>query len=168
MKSKALALLLALILVPTSSTTVALAQTNSGQSVTNTNAQDWQGLRGLKHGKKLLVEFKTGSTIEGKFDGVTGSTLNLSSGGSIYTVEQRDIQRVHRLKGRWSRRKTARIGAGIGLVVGLLIGTEMVVNSPRADHPGAFAGMSLGTLTGAGVGALVGGKRKGELLYEAK
>lgn len=167
MKSQALALLLALILAPTSSA-VALAQTNSGQPQTNTNVQDWQGLRGLEHGKKLLVEFKTGSTIEGKFDGVTGSTLSLSSGGSTYTVEQRDIQRVYRLKGRWSRRTTARIGAGIGMVVGLLIGTKMVVDSPRTDHPGAFAGLSLGALTGAGMGALVGGKRKGELLYEAK
>jgi hypothetical protein len=156
----------------------ALAQTNnSGQTATNANAQDWQGLSTLKTGKKVLVEFKTGGTVDGKFVSVVGSILTLSSDGNTYTLEQRDIHRVYSLKGRWSRSKAARVGAGIGMLVGTFVGVGRMVRaesepgftpSGHADTAPAFAGFGIGTLAGAGAGALLGGKRKGKLLYEAR
>ena len=177
MKSKVLASLLALILVMT--TSVALAQTNnSGQASTNVNVQDWQGLRELKPGKKILVEFKSGigDPVEGKFVSAIGSKLFLSDDGYPLSLEQRDIQRVYHLKGRWSRDKAAGIGAGIGMVVGTMIGVERGIRAEgkvghvpsEADTAPAFAGFFIGTFAGAGLGALLGGKRKGKLLYEAK
>jgi hypothetical protein len=176
MKSRILALPLALILALGASP-LALAQTASAQQpATSTGVQDWQRLRDLKHGKKILIEFKDGNTIEGKFDGVIGSTLSLSADGTVYSLAQRDIQSAYRLKGRWSRKITASIGVCAGLVVGTIIGGKRMTKLERdpnripsdADEIPMITGMSLGALAGGGLGALLGGKRKGELLYEAK
>jgi hypothetical protein len=153
------------------------AQTNnSGQLATYIQVQDWQGLRDIEPGKKILIEFKTGGKVDGKLVNLVGSTLSLSDDGDIYILEQSDIQRVYRLKGRWSREKVARIGAGIGMVVGTLVGAGKMVRaeeevghiSSSKDTAPLFGGGFIGALAGAGLGALLGGKRKGELLYEAK
>ena len=175
MKSRVPASLLALTLLLTA-TPVALAQTNnSGPPAINQNAQDWQGLRDLKPGKKVLVETRLG-TVEGKFVSAIGTRLTLSDEGETLSFEQRDIQRVYRLKGRWSRSFTARIGAGIGMVIGTFIGTGRMIraegevgHTPSDDDTApVVAGFAIGTLAGAGLGALLGGKRKGKLLYEAR
>jgi hypothetical protein len=177
MKTKLLAPLLASILALTQ-TPFTTAQANDPTTTkTDAIAQDWQGLRDLKPGKKILIEFKPGVSypVEGKFASVEGDRLYLS-GEYPTSFEQRDIQRVYRLKGRWSRGKAARIGAGIGLVVGTFIGAGVGIRAEgqpghipsEADTAPAFAGFFIGGLVGAGLGALGGGKRKGELLYEAK
>lgn len=169
MKSRVPASLLALILMLTAAPVIPAQTNNSGQTPPNTTVQDWQGLRDLKSGKKILVEFKSGNTLDGKLVSIAGSTLTLSGGGNVYSLEQRDIQRVYRLKGRWSRAKAARIGAVILGGVGLLIGTDKDVRS-SSPEPGAaaYAGLFGGALAGAGLGAMLGGKRKSKLLYEAK
>jgi hypothetical protein len=176
MKNGVPSLLLAVVLLLTT-LSIAPAQTNnSGQSATGINSQDWQGLRGLKPGKKILVQLKSGGTIEGKHVSLVSTTLSLSSDGDIYNLEQREIRRVYGLKGRWSRSKAARIGAVIGLVVGAIAGDLGVArreSNPNripsdADEIPLVAGITLGPLAGAGVGALLGGKRRGKLLYEAK
>jgi hypothetical protein len=96
--------------------------------------------------------------------------------GLPITFKQRDIQRVFSLKGKWSRSEMAKIGAGIGLVGGFLIGMKVIVDresrgrvaGPDADLSPAIAGLFIGSVAGAGLGALAGGKRKSKLLYEAK
>ena len=178
MKTRATVSLLALILALTA-TPAATSQTNNpGPAATVQPAQDWQGLSGLKAGRRISVELQGGSveTFEGKFISVAGSKLNLSDDGITVSLEQRDIRRVYRVKGRWSRSKTARIGAAVGMVLGTTIGVERGIRAERevghvpsdADTAPAFAGFALGALAGAGAGALLGGRRRGELLYEAK
>jgi hypothetical protein len=169
MKSRVTALLLASILLPTASP-VALAQTsNTGQTALNVNTQDWQGLRDLKPGKKIVVEFKLGigESVEGKFVSAIGSKLTLTGDGYTRSLEQRDIQRVYRLKGRWTRDRAAGIGAGIGLLAGAAIGGAIVVFK-ETDTAASYEGAFLGLLGGLGLGALLGGKRNGQLLYESK
>ena len=175
MKSRVLASLLAFTLVLTSSP-LAPAQTIASGQATNSTVQDWQGLRDIKQGKKVLVQFKSGGTIDGKVVSLVGSTLTLSGGGNTYTLEQRDIQRVFQMKGGWSRKTTLRIGAIVGLVGGTIIGGRAMTRLERnpnripsdADEIPMIAGIGIGTFVGAGVGWLLGGKRKGKLLYEAK
>ena len=178
MKSRVLASLLALILM-TAASPLTPAQTNvPAQTTANAGARDWQGLSTLKPGKRILVEFKSGvrDPLEGKFISVVGSRLTLSNGGHHLGLEQRDIQRVYRLNGGWSRGKGAKVGAGIGMVVGSFIGAGIMLRAernpahvPSADDDGPpLAGAFLGALAGAGAGALLGGRRKGKLLYEAK
>jgi hypothetical protein len=120
MKHKALAPPLALILLVTTSPLAKTQIKKVDQSLTNASAQDWQLLGSLKRGKQVLVEFKSnvGGTAEGKLVSVSGTKLTLTVGGLDFTLEQREIQKVYQLKGRWSRSKTAKIGAGIGMVVG--------------------------------------------------
>jgi|ERR1044071_1464613 small nuclear ribonucleoprotein (snRNP)-like protein len=176
MKSRVLASLLALALVLATSPVVPAQTINSAQTAVSATPQDWQGLRDLKPGKKVLVEFKGGNTLDGKLVSITGSTLTVSGDGNVYSVEQRDIQRVYRLKGRWSRKTTSRIGLAIGLVGGAIIGGRAMDRLERnpnripsdADEIPFIAGLGIGTFAGAGLGWLLGGRRKSKLLYEAK
>jgi hypothetical protein len=141
-----------------------------------TNAQDWQGLRGLKQGKQIWIEFKTGrDPIEGKFISAVGTELTVSQDGFHFTMRQSDVQRVYRLKGKWSRNRTAKIGLAVGMLVGTFISVHRSIQQERSgtvpsnsDGTPSFAGFVYGSMVGAGLGALVGGKRKGKLLYEAK
>lgn len=177
MKFKFLPPLLAFILVLTT-TPISTAQTTTqAQPAAQTNASDWQGLQNLKRGKQILIEYKSnvGGTLECKFVNVAGTKLTVSAGGSEATIEQGEIQRVYRLNGKWSRSTMAKIGAGIGMLVGTFVGAARTfqlerevghVNSDQDTAPLA-AGFVIGTAAGAGLGALVGGKRKGKLLYEA-
>ena len=175
MKHKILAPILASILFLATSP-VALTQTTQ---VTSADvAQDWQQLRGLKQGKQILVELKPGlgEPVTGKFVSATGSKLTVSLDGFNFDVEQRDIQKVYRLKGRWSRSRMAKIGMGVGMLTGTFIGVgKSIENERRPNHISterdqlpSVLGFFFGSLAGAGIGALLGGKRKVELLYEAK
>jgi hypothetical protein len=178
MKHKVLAPSLTLILLLTTPP-VALMQTVGSETRVRavTDVHDWQGLRGLKPDSEILIELKPDlrDPFAGKFVSAIGTTLTISQDDFHFSVEQRDIQRVYHLKGKWSRSRTARIGAGIGMVVGTVLGVKRAVDAERprrcgsdADMTPAFAGFYIGTLAGAGLGALVGGKRKSKLLYEAK
>jgi hypothetical protein len=178
MTNKVLASLLILIFVLTIQS-VALGQTNTNAS--QPAVQDWQGLRELKPGKRLLVETKQGRVIDANFADVTGSKLNLSYGFDILSVEQRDIQRVYLQKGS-SRKKKAIIGAVVGGIVGLVIGAKVGLGvdararekgPPFQDAPTTGDGIAIystlgGAALGYGVGHLLGGKRNGKLLYESK
>lgn len=174
MKNRALAQVFVLVLALTVSP-FALAQGSYNGQSTTTNF-DWQGLNNLKAGKKVLVELKSGGAITGKFVSAIGGRLTLSDDGDNFDIEQRDIDRIYRSKGGWSRRRTMIIGSIVGLFVGEGIGMKKVFELERdknripsdADEIPAIAGAAIGMAAGAGVGALLGGKRKGKLLYEAR
>ena len=153
----------------------AQGQTNSPES----SVQDWQGLRNLKSGR-LRVETKQGKVIDADFVGITGARLTLSYGFNFLSVEQPDLQRVYLQKTGSSRQKKAIVGAVIGGIVGLLIGGKIGagIDAREAGPPfqdaltpgGATTAYSTlgGAAAGYGIGYLVGGKRKGKLLYESK
>ena len=178
MTSKSLATFLAWILILTTVTVTKCQTKNPDQLTQHTNVPDWQGLQNLKPGKKIFIEYKSdvGGSLECKFVRVTGSLLTVSDGDSQATIDQRDIQRVYRLNGRWSRSTMVKIGAGIGMIVGTFVGADRGLRLEREpghigseqDEVPAIAGFVIGAAAGAGLGALVSGKRKGKLLYEAK
>jgi hypothetical protein len=176
MKRKVLASILALILLLTFSTAV-VSQTKPSQSTTAPAAQDWQQLATLKPGTGILIEFKGGlrDPYHAKFSSAYDDELLVRKDNLPVIFKQSDIQRVYRFKSKWSRSTTAKIGAGAGMLVGTFIGAKIGVDRERRSTIGseedvapAFAGFFIGSLAGAGIGALFGGKRKGKLLYEAK
>ena len=155
----------------------AQGQTNSPQS----SVQDWQGLRNLKSGR-LRVETQQGKVIDANFVEITGTKLTLSFGFNFLSVEQHDLQRVYLQKTGSSRQKKAIIGAVVGGIVGLVIGAKIGVGvdarerekgPPFQDAPTTGDGIAIystlgGAAVGYGIGHLLGGKRKGKLLYESK
>jgi hypothetical protein len=177
MKSNFLAPFLAFILVVITAP-ISKAQTTNPQQAKGTTVSDWQGLQNLKRGKQILIEYKSsiGGTLECKFVRVAGAGLVISHGEKEATINHADIQRIYRLNGKWSRSSMAKIGAGVGMAIGTFIGAGRMVTLEREpghigsdnDEVPAVAGFVIGTAAGAGLGALVGGKRKGKLLYEAK
>ena len=177
MKRTMLAPFLASILFLTPPPAVLPQTTASRQTAAPATAHDWQRLKNFKPGKQILVELKSGlgDPIEAKFISAVGTTLTLTLDVVPFTVEQQDIQRVYRLTG-WSRNKMAKIGAGVGMATGTMIGVHKAIQAERrpnhvsteADRLPGVIGFFVGSLAGAGIGALLGGKRKGELLYQAK
>jgi len=178
MKRKVLSSLLALSLLWSVSPAAHAQIGNPTPPSPATNAQDWQQLSTLKPGTEILIEFKGGlrDPFKAKFSSAYDDELLVRQDGSPIIFKQRDIQRVYSLKGKWSRSTAAKIGGGVGMIVGTLIGAKISNDlsarpghiASDADSAPAFAGFFIGSAAGAGVGALLGGKRKGKLLYEAK
>ncbi|HWT02572.1 MAG TPA: hypothetical protein VN256_20135 [Pyrinomonadaceae bacterium] len=175
MKSRLLALLLILALLP-AAPSAALAQTgDAAQPAADADTQDWQGLKDLKPGKKIVVEFKPniGDPVEARFVSAVGTKLTITSHGFTRSLEQRDIQSVYQHKGGWKRKTTAKIGMVVGALVGAYIDSRFINPidrpvTPTDDGTPSMAGLFYGGAIGAGVGALLGGRRNGRLLYEAK
>lgn len=169
---------LASLLILAFALTIAQGQTNTDTS--QQSIHDWQGLRNLKPGTKLLVETKQGRVIEAKFVDIVGSKLSLSYGFNILSLEQPDIQMAYLQKERSSRKKAAIIGALVGAVAGLTIGTKIGLNideSKRREGPpfedalttgqGIAVYLALGgAAAGYGISHLLGGKHKG-LIYRS-
>ena len=178
MTSKSLATFLAFILILATATVSECQTKHPDQLTKQTNVSDWQGLQTLKRGQKIFIEYNSnvGGSLECKFVSVAGSLLTVSDGNSQATIDQSDIQRVYRLNGRWSRSTMVKIGAGIGMIVGTFVGASRGLSFEREpghiaseqDEVPAIAGFVIGAAAGAGLGAVVGGKRKGKLLYDAK
>ena len=168
MRSRILLLLLALVL--------GQAAPPPARAQSNNTAQDWQDLQDLKPGKRILVKFKPniGDEVDGDFVSAIGTKLTLSSSGYTRSLEQRDIQSVYRLNGRWSRGKAARVGMVVGAVVGGVLDASVINPIDRPVVPGkddgtpSLGGVIFGGLAGAGSGWLLGGKRIGKLLYDAQ
>lgn len=170
MTRRILIVLLMLLLTVTASPVGLMQSSGAGSTKTDMVPQDWQGLADLKPGKKVLVEFKAnlGEAVEGKFVGVNGDKLILTRDGYPVSLLQKDIQTVYRLKGKWSRESAARVGALLGLVAGAFVGAAIAVRSNSDEPDSIVTGPGFGALAGAGIAALAFGKRKGEVLYEAK
>jgi hypothetical protein len=157
-----------------------IAQGQTVTEISQPSIHDWQGLRNLKPGTKLLVETKEGRVIEAKFVDIVGSKLSLSYGFNILSLEQPDIQRAYLQKERSSRKKAAIIGALVGAVAGLTIGTKIGLNIDarnRRKGPPFEDALTTGDATavylalggaaaGYGIGRLLGGKHKG-LIYRS-
>ena len=126
------------------------------------NKKDWQGLIHLKPSTRVLVQTKRGAEIDGKFRALIDDKMILSVDGELHTIDQGDLQKVYVLKARWSRETTAITGWGIGLVIG-----AGVARKTSQSIGTAVIATTAGALAGGGFGALLGGNRKGKLLYEA-
>ena len=153
---------------------VALGQAKTDQSPQT--VQDWQGLRDLKQGKRLIIYTKQGKEIDGYFAGITGSTLNLHNFPTM-ALEQRDLEAVRLWKGP---QKKGRIigtivgffaGGFIGGYIGIKIEERQMANGVFSDSPGG-APAALGLFGGATLGYVIGSRidhgAKGKLLYKSR
>jgi hypothetical protein len=161
-------LLLALILVLTSSP-VSLSKAGSPPQQPSHKAEEaWLRIQSTASGVELILEPNNGDSFRGRFISASHDTLSLSIKGKTFDVARSLIRRLYSVKER-SRSKLTLVGAGIGLVVGIGCGLLVVAGSDSVDAN--FAPVSfgfVGMLAGGAIGALTGGKRKGQLLYESK
>jgi hypothetical protein len=107
------------------------------------------GLR-VRHGDTLVLHLSDGRQIVGKFQRVTGETVELNVGGQAVAMPFGDIERVDR-RGR-AYAKGAMIGATtyVGVAV---VGSA--VNGDVEEVGGAVFGIGMmGAATGAAIGAL--------------
>ena len=170
MKTKLFALLLALTMSPTTSALTLAQNSGSGQIITQDQAQAWLRVQALVHGTELIVETKSGDTVEGVLNSVTSTALSLSDNGNLVDLNQSDIRRVYLAKNR-SRGKAAKLGAIIGAAGGGGLGLAFAVKAGKEGDPtpAPLVWGIYGAGIGAGIGALLGGgKGKGRLIYEAK
>jgi hypothetical protein len=133
-----------------------------------TSADDaWAHVQQIAQGVELQVEPMRGSSVRGRFISATDTALSLYVDKKVFEVQRDTIRRIHAVEDR-SRTRSALVGAGIGLGSGVGIGVLVAVAGDK--NSGAnFAAVSfgfVGTVAGAVVGVLRGGKRRGPLLYE--
>ena len=134
---------------------------------------DWSKVTAIASGTKLSVKLRNGKTLKGTLNSATDSGLSLNVKNATQDVKRDEVANVHEIAGKNSATKAALIGTGVGAGVGAVTGAIGSANDDQGfDKLDAAATAGL-TVTGAGVGALVGyllGKKgnKRVLVYEAK
>src|SRR5262245_47946799 len=145
-----------------------LASSGSSPQQAQDAERQWKQLQNTAPGVELHVESTTKSSLRGRFVSASDTKLIVYVETRNFEIERSSIRRIYTVKDR-SRSKSTKIGAGIGLLAGLGIGFLLVAGSDNSDANLAPVSLGvLGTLAGAGIGALSGGKRRGDLLYSSK
>ncbi len=154
-----IALIAAILLSPVSLT----AQTATAPT------GDWSRLTAVESGSKLVIELKSGKTVDGKLSSVSDSVLSLSVKNKPVEVKREDVRSVHQITKK-SATKATLIGLGVGAGAGAAVGAAGGSNSNGFEkiERAATAGLAvLGAGAGALAGYLVGRRgRKRVLIYE--
>jgi hypothetical protein len=138
---------------------------SSGQS--QDADRQWMQLENTPPGVELMVESTGRSSLTGRFVSASDTKLTMNVQQRDVEIDRSAIRRVYAVKER-SRSKWTRNGAVLGLAAGFGIGL-LVTAGHSGDSNIAPVGMgAIGTLAGAAVGALSGGKHRGKLLYSSK
>jgi hypothetical protein len=161
MKSKALPVVLVLLLI--------LSQSPSTLAQQARSTNEWSAIQQLKTNEKLVVKRKDGKEIKGRMIEATDAVLTIDRDGKPFTVARAEVRQVYLISGQAEKGKWALIGAGIGAGTGTGIGA--VKYSPNRDDSEIW--ISMGLLIGTGAGALGGmvfgqSKRKRILVYDSR
>lgn len=133
---------------------------------------DWGSLRNLAVDSKIVVQLKTGKTVQGKFKNVSDSFLTIISKSAPVEIGRDEISTVYELVKK-SATKSTLIGLGVGAGAGAAIGAAASASDDsgfeKVDHA-ATAGLAVaGAVAGALTGFMVGrGGTKRVLIYESK
>ena len=160
--------LLALIMILTCAP-ISLAQTGSAQQTQQEAERAWLRVQSIAPGAELILRPKNGDSFRGRFVSASEDKLSLSIKGKSFDIDRSLIRRLYSVR-EGSRSKSALIGAGVGLATGIGGGLLVVAGSDKTMGvnlaPVSFG--FVGMVAGAAIGALRGGKGKGQLLYESK
>jgi hypothetical protein len=168
--SLVLSLLVALIAVPAVSAVSAYASSSRSETQQPSSTNDaWAHVQQIAQGVELQVEPTRGSSVRGRFISATDTTLSLYMDKKVFELQRDTIRRIHAVGSR-SRSRSALVGAGVGLGSGVGVGLLVLAGSDRTSganlSPVSFG--FVGTVAGAVIGVLRGGKHRGPLLYERK
>jgi hypothetical protein len=153
--------------------------------LTARNNSDWNNVRKLKHGTKILVSLWNGDQLDGRVESVSDTGLSIGSPEGTranaqwsQAVERGTVRRIVRLRGGHGDLpdpgKVMLIGAAIGGAAGAIGGGIKDVNhgnqlnSLTYGFGGAVFGFlgAVVVLTGIATVALVRGPRRTEVVYE--
>jgi hypothetical protein len=151
---------------------VAVVPANAGASRSQpqqpaSTGDAWAHVRQIAQGVELQVEPMRGSSVRGRFVSASDTALSLYVDKNVFELQRDTIRRIHAVESR-SRSRSALVGAGVGLGSGVGIGLLVVAGGDKSSGanlaPVSFG--FVGTVAGAVIGVLRGGKHKGPLLYE--
>jgi len=127
---------------------------------------DWNNVSTIARGSKLRVRLRTGKSIDGNLETVSGSELTLLVKSRQETLGRDNIRQVFLLSDKKSS-KPIILGSIVGAAVGIA-GVGAVDSTD--DRDGVAAEAYLLPAIGAGIGALVGSlfrrKTTKQLVYE--
>lgn len=112
----------------------------------------------LRPGQAVIVTDVSGTTVDGRLEGMTPTTLTVLVDGERREIADDRVARVQRRKREVAR--GALFGLGIGFGIGLAVGRSSEPSGSPYVDTGAGAGniaggMLLGAAVGAGVGAAI-------------
>ncbi|MFN0120936.1 MAG: hypothetical protein ACKV2V_10570 [Blastocatellia bacterium] len=129
-------------------------------------SDNWDAVKAVAVGEKLVVKLKDGQTVKGEIKAVTDQELTVMRKNKSVITARTQIAQVYQVVGKPAKGKYTLIGAGIGAAAGAGIGQSQVESNAEIN-------LMMGFLIGTGIGALVGlgwgaGKRREALIYQTK
>lgn len=120
-------------------------------------SNDWKNLQSLQRGDRVGVVHANLKRVEGRFENVDGSVIQIEAGG-VRSIRRQDVIRVYRIG--TSRKMRMLIGAASGFAAGSAIAAGVGKGSSGEGifSAGAGGAATIGAVAGsAGLGAAVGG-----------
>lgn len=125
-------------------------------AVAKNNLGDWNNVRILEVGTKIVVKTKAGEKYEGDLKSAGADSLSVAVNVSQAMRQVIEIRRdeVKEVKTRLSRIASTAVGAGVGLGVGLGLGALVDLKDKYGEDPGLGKAIfgSLGFLIGSAAG----------------
>lgn len=137
---------------------VLFSYTASGQS------NDWQAVRDLKPGTRVIVTETSGAETKGRIRAADDSSIEIERSGQRLQVVRSSVDRVYLAK-RGSVLKRALVGAAAGAGIGAAIGAGVTV-ATKGNGLAAAGGFLYGLPVGAAVGAATTSTKLGAVIYQ--
>lgn len=125
----------------------------------------WEKVSNLSFGTPITVELLSGDQVEGDFDGLSASELEIKTHTALTRIPKTDVQTIT---------TPPKDGLGDGALIGAAIGAGVLglVSSKRSYDYSAFGKLSLGAIgaaigLGIGVAADASVKSEDTILYKA-
>ena len=156
-----------------SATRVSAQDANPIAHATRAESQDWEVVRQLFTGEKVVIEKKDGKKLTGVKAGATDAELYIERRGKTVDLKRDEVQRIWRVA-QPSRKKQwlfGGIGAGVGLVAGLGVATGLALKQCGGSCTDEGVGMVAAVVGlpagGAAAGVALAGGGKRTLIYAA-
>jgi small nuclear ribonucleoprotein (snRNP)-like protein len=132
---------------------------------------DWNSLQRMTADTKVSVKLKTGKTVEGRFKGVSDSSLTLLAKTGAVDLKRDEIASVYEFKKK-SATKSTLIGLGLGAGAGAALGAAAAATDngdfDKLDQAVLGGVIVIGAVAGTVTGYFLGRRSNRVLIYESK
>lgn len=149
----------------------ALAEAPAALCQSKPSKHEWSAVQAVPPGSNLTVKMKDGTTVKGRLGSASDTALTLLSDNQTIRLETKDIQKIHRVKGRTFARSTGiglAIGAGYGAGMGGVIAIAYDGSESGEELLPVIFFATVGAIVGTITGFLFGFRRDRKLVYEAE
>ena len=148
------------------------ATDSQAQSQISNAVADWNNVKALKVGQRVIVTTKTGETVKGFVNKPTDAAIVIVGKKQLVTVDRENVRQINLAKKSGALGVALGIAGGVGgFFGGAYLTAALILNSDLSENAAALIGLPViigATAGGAVLGNKIGSRyRKSKLIYRS-